>query len=628
MQAGEETAETLKKKREGIDDLLKRKFFLRPAFDIYEGVSGLYDYGPPGCAVKKAFEDAWRRHFVLEEDMFEVSCTNLTPEICLKASGHVDRFSDFLVREIIQEEGKEPEEGQAFRADKLIEDFFEAKLKDPATTALERERIASIQAASLNATELHRVMSEFNICAPGTTHPLSFPEPFNLMFATTIGPTTKARGFLRPETAQGIFVNFKFLYELNGCKLPFAAAQIGLGFRNEIAPRDGLLRVREFAMAEIEHFVNPANKAHPKFGEIAAQVLKLYPRQQQATGTPAIEIPIGEAVSQGLVNNETLGYFMTRTFLFLLKCGIQLGGIRFRQHMADEMSHYAKDCWDAEIYIGGKWVECVGIADRHCFDLTQHAIFSKKNLLAAERCNPPKRVEVIDLKPNKAAIGGAYKAATQGILKALEEMCDVDKESVLRTWTETSEFRLLIEGNEVVLSGKMLAPARVTKEITQETFYPSVIEPSFGIGRILWAIFDHVYKVRADGRAYFSFPPHLAPVKCSILPLSSHADFKPVVRELRRILTEADLSTEVDESSVSIGRRYARTDEIGIPFACTIDFQTLQDQSVTLRELNSMRQVRLPMAQVAVEVTQLVKGLKSWGDTQSQYPEVVRTDEN
>lgn len=628
MQPGEEGAEGLKKKREGIDDLLKRKFFLRPAFDIYEGVSGLYDYGPPGCAVKKALEDAWRRHFVLEEDMYEVCCTNLTPEICLKASGHVDRFSDFLVREIIHEEGKEPEEGLAYRADKLIEDFFDAKLKDPATTPSERDRISHIQAASLSAEELHRVITEFNICAPGTTHKLSYPEPFNLMFATTIGPTSRARGFLRPETAQGIFVNFKYLYELNGCKLPFAAAQIGLGFRNEIAPRDGLLRVREFAMAEIEHFVNPNNKSHWKFGEVANQVLKLYPREQQATNAPEIEVSIGEAVSRGLVNNETLGYFLARTFLFLLKCGIQPSGVRFRQHMSDEMSHYAKDCWDAEILITGKWIECVGIADRHCFDLTQHATFSKKNLLAAERCNPPKRVEVIDLKPNKAAIGGMYKAATQGILKVLEEMCDSDKEALLSSWAGSNSFTLQVDGKEIVLSGKMLTPARVTKEITQETYYPSVIEPSFGIGRILWAIFDHVYRVRADGRAYFSFPPSLAPVKCSILPLSAHSDFKPLVRELRRMMTEADLSTEVDESSVSIGRRYARTDEIGIPFACTIDFQTVQDRTVTLRELNSMQQVRLSMDAVTAEVTQLVKGVKSWGDTQRQYPEVTRTEES
>ncbi len=154
---------------------------------------------------------------------------------------------------------------------------------------------------------------------------------------------------MRPETAQGMFVNFSRLLEFNGGKLPFAASQIGQAFRNEIAPRSGLLRVREFTLAEIEHFVNPADKRHPKFPSVANLVLTLYPRENQTGTKQMVQMTIGQAVSSGTVANETLGYFIARTYLFLLAAGIKQERLRFRQHLRDEMAHYATDCWDAEI---------------------------------------------------------------------------------------------------------------------------------------------------------------------------------------------------------------------------------------------------------------------------------------
>ena len=197
------------------------------------------------------------------------------------------------------------------------------------------------------------------IKAPETKNDLTAPYPFNLMFPTQIGPSGQQKGFLRPETAQGIFVNFRDLLYYNGGKLPFAAAQIGQSFRNEIAPRQGLLRVREFTQAEIEHFVHPEHKEHPRFGEVKDVELSLFSRDAQlATVKRPFPMSAGDAVAKGIIANETLGYFIARTQLFLLKIGIDPARLRFRQHLQHEMAHYAEDCWDAEIESTYGWVEC------------------------------------------------------------------------------------------------------------------------------------------------------------------------------------------------------------------------------------------------------------------------------
>lgn len=197
---------------------------------------------------------------------------------------------------------------------------------------------------------MNDILIEHNIKSPLSGNDLSEPVEFNLMFATHIGPTGMVKAFLRPETAQGIFVNFKRLLENSPeRKLPFAAAQIGKAFRNEISPRSGLLRVREFTMAEIEHFCDPNDKSHPSFARVRDVKLTLYSACNQMDGKSAVSHTIGEAVDAGLVANETLGYFLARIQLFLLKIGILPERMRFRQHMDNEMAHYACDCWDAEL---------------------------------------------------------------------------------------------------------------------------------------------------------------------------------------------------------------------------------------------------------------------------------------
>ena len=223
------------------------------------------------------------------------------------------------------------------------------------------------------------------LAATATGNELSAPFPFNLMFTTSIGPTGKDAGYLRPETAQGIFVNFRRLLEQNGGRMPFAAAQIGTAYRNEIAPRGGLLRVREFQMAEIEHFVDPTDKSHPKFANVSQLRPWLFPVTNQLGDGKMVDPTLGEAVAAGVIDNETLAYFMARTYQFLIKVGIKHDGLRFRQHLKTEMAHYATDCWDAEILMSAGWVECVGHADRACYDLKVHMAKTKVKMEATKR---------------------------------------------------------------------------------------------------------------------------------------------------------------------------------------------------------------------------------------------------
>lgn len=276
--------------RAKMEVLLKRRFFYDQSFAIYGGITGQYDFGPMGCALKSNMLNAWRQFFVLEEQMLEVDCSILTPEPVLKASGHVDRFADYMVKDL--------KSGECFRLDHLIKNNLEKLCSEKGTSnelKAECEDII-IKLDGNTKDEMGTILRRFDMKSPSTGNELSDPLEFNLMFGTQIGPTGLIKGFLRPETAQGIFVNFKRLLEFNSGKLPFAAAQIGNSFRNEISPRSGLIRVREFTMAEIEHFCDPNEKSHPKFGNVTNTVMLLYSACNQMDGKSASQMKIGDAV--------------------------------------------------------------------------------------------------------------------------------------------------------------------------------------------------------------------------------------------------------------------------------------------------------------------------------------------
>ncbi|XP_072639705.1 glycine--tRNA ligase isoform X3 [Canis lupus baileyi] len=601
-----------------MEDTLKRRFFYDQAFAIYGGVSGLYDFGPVGCALKNNIIQTWRQHFIQEEQILEIDCTMLTPEPVLKTSGHVDKFADFMVKDV--------KNGECFRADHLLKAHLQKLMSDKKCSAEKKSEMESVlaQLDNYGQQELGDLFVNYNVKSPNTGNDLSPPVSFNLMFKTFIGPGGNMPGYLRPETAQGIFLNFKRLLEFNQGKLPFAAAQIGNSFRNEISPRSGLIRVREFTMAEIEHFVDPSEKEHPKFQNVADLHLYLYSAKAQVSGQSARKMRLGDAVDQGVINNSVLGYFIGRIYLYLTKVGVSPDKLRFRQHMENEMAHYACDCWDAESKTSYGWIEIVGCADRSCYDLSCHARATKVPLVAEKPLKEPKTVNVVQFEPSKGAIGKAYKKDAKLVLEYLA-VCDecyiTEMEKLLN---EKGEFTVETEGKTFQLTKDMVSVKRFQKTLHVEEVVPNVIEPSFGLGRIMYTVFEHTFHVREgdEQRTFFSFPAVVAPFKCSVLPLSQNQEFMPFVKELSEALTRNGVSHKVDDSSGSIGRRYARTDEIGVAFGITIDFDTVNKtpHTATLRDRDSMRQIRAEVSELPSVVCDLANGSITWADVEARYP--------
>ncbi|EFY90791.1 glycyl-tRNA synthetase 1 [Metarhizium acridum CQMa 102] len=633
-----------------LDAMLRRRMFYTPSFEIYGGVGGLYDYGPPGCSLQANIVDLWRKHFILEEDMLEVDCTVLTPHDVLKTSGHVDKFADWMC--------KDPKNGEIMRADHFVEAMLEARLNgdkeargqkveekddpkkkkkkakseavklDDAVVQEYEEVLARID--NYDGPQLGELIKKYDLKNPATGVLPSDPVSFNLMFQTSIGPSSNLPGYLRPETAQGQLLNFAKLLEFNQSQMPFASASIGKSYRNEISPRAGLLRVREFLMAEIEHFVDPqGGKKHHRFHEVEDVVLLLLDRDTQLSGkTETKRVTVGEAVKSGLVDNETLGYFLARIHLFLDKIGVDLSKMRFRQHMANEMAHYACDCWDAELLTSSGWVECVGCADRSAYDLSVHAKKTGAPLVVRERLEEPLVIEEWQVDIEKKKFGPLFKKDAKTVETALLATSQEEREKLAKQLKDTGKISLDVagvgDGKVEVASDTLKIEFRKRIENTRE-FTPNVIEPSFGIGRILYSLIEHNFWTRgSDGgdeaRGVLSFPPTVAPTKVLIVPLSNNTQFRPIIKKLSQQLRLAGISSRIDDSSASIGKRYSRNDELGTPLGITVDFQTLQDSTITLRDRDSTAQVRAEEFKILDAIKALVDGSKNWEKVASELP--------
>src|SRR6266487_4519888 len=338
---------------------------------------------------------------------------------------------------------------------------------------------------------------------PATGVQPSPPVAFNLMFQTAIGPSSNAPGYLRPETAQGQFLNFAKLLEFNQQQMPFASASVGKSFRNEISPRAGLLRVREFLMAEIEYFVDPAGgKKHHRFDEVKDVELVLLNRHTQLDGkTDVRKVSIGKAVAEGLVDNETLGYFLARIHLFLKKIGVDQSKIRFRQHMANEMAHYAADCWDAELKTSYGWIECVGCADRSAYDLSVHAQKTGASLMVRERLAQPISITEWQIDLDKKKFGPHFKKDGKTVEAAVEALPQDKREASVQDLQQDGKITIDVEGvgnGKVEISKDLIVIERRTRTENTREFVPNVIEPSFGIGRILYALMEHTYWTRGS----------------------------------------------------------------------------------------------------------------------------------
>ncbi|CAE6369124.1 unnamed protein product [Rhizoctonia solani] len=629
-----------------LDTLLTSRFFFAPAFEIYGGVAGLYDYGPPGSALQANILDVWRKHFIIEENMLEVDTTIMTPSAVFETSGHVAKFADWMVKDLVT--------GEVLRADHLVEAVLEARLKgdkeargvaeeaavDEKDAKKKKKKVKSTavklddavvnvynttlaQIDNYTGEELGAIIREHEIKNPDTNNAVSEPVQFNLMFDSMIGPTGKLKGYLRPETAQGHFVNFNRLLGFNNGRLPFASAQIGRSFRNEISPRAGLLRVREFTMAEIEHFVDPENKKHTRFDEIKDIKPKLLPKDVQMQGrTDLVEMTIGEAVEKKIIDNETLGYFVGRIHMFLLQIGIDPERLRFRQHMPNEMAHYAADCWDAEIQSSYGWIECVGCADRSAYDLSVHSKRTGQALVASQALAEPIVTERAVAEYNKKTFGKTFGKDMPAILEVLNKYDD-EELMKLKNEIEAGDATVaLADGRTFTLNKDLVTVERKTFKQSVREFTPNVIEPSFGIGRILYSLLEHSYWRREQdvARGVLSFPTCVAPTKVLLVPISANTAFLPLIKEISAKLRAAGISARVDDSSATIGKRYSRNDELGTPYGITIDFASVQKNTVTLRERDTTDQRIGRVDEVISVVADLVAGNISWPAACTKLP--------
>jgi len=427
---------------EKLVSLCQRRGFIFPSSEIYGGLSSCWDYGPLGVELKRNIKQAWWQAVVQErDDMVGLDTSILMHPQIWEASGHLQGFSDSLV------ECKTCH--LRWRGDDLTN----------------------------------------NTC-PACGGELTEPRMFNLMFKTFMGPIEDKANvvYLRPETAQGIFVNFENVLNTTRKRLPFGIAQMGKAFRNEITTGNFIFRSREFEQMEIEYFVKP--------------------------GT----------------DKKYFDYWLEERFNWYMKLGIKKENLRLRQHMEHELAHYAKECYDIDYLFPMGWAELEGIANRGDYDLSQHAKHSGKSL--------------------------TY----------------FDEES-------------------------------------KEHFIPYVIEPSAGVDRSVLAFLCDAYSeeiAEGERRVLLRLHPDLAPIKVAVLPLSRKEHLAALAKEIYADLRKC-WAVSYDDAQ-SIGRRYRRQDEIGTPFCITIDFQSLEDGQVTVRERDTMNQIRIPIKELKTTLAAKLSG--------------------
>ncbi|KAK1075380.1 Glycine--tRNA ligase 1, mitochondrial [Friedmanniomyces endolithicus] len=636
--------------RDQFESLLRRKVFMWPSFEPYGATKGLFDYGPPLENLEAEVMNIWRDHFIRHERMMALKCSMLTPYRVLETSGHVAKFADYMC--------KDPLTGDILRADHLIKDVIESRLKsdreargekvsaveeDPklkkkkskiTKTAVKLDDAVRKEYEHLLATlddctgdDMGALIKKHDIRSPISGNEVEPPVSVNLMFQTQIGATGKEPAFLRPETAQGQFLSFQKLLEYSDGQLPMASASIGYSFRNELSPRNGLLRVREFLMAEVEHFVDPeSGKRHPKFASVRHVKLPLLDRKTQTEGgsTPTVTT-IGEAVDSKLVDNETLGYFLVRIMTFMQRIGMDMNKLRFRQHMANEMAHYAADCWDCELLNSHGWIECVGCADRSAYDLMVHEKATGTFMKVREDLKEPYEVEEWQANLDKKKSGPKLRKDQSKVEAALSELSQEMKEKLSITMADKGKVELPVsemEGGKVELDKDIVTFVKEKRKVTQREYTPNVIEPSFGVGRILYSLMEHVYWTRKgdEARSVMSFKPTVAPIKVLVVPLQKDTRFATLLSELEGRLDDAQLSFKVDQSGVSIGRRYARNDELGIPFGITVDYESLEGKGFTLRDRDSTKQVRASLDEILEAVEKMCKGKETWEGVSGRLP--------
>lgn len=567
-----------------LTELAKRRGFFLQSSGAYGGVAGFYTFGPHGATLKQNIENAWRERFALEEGHQEVDAPTVMPEDVFEASGHLDGFDDMLI-----ECG---DCGATHRADHLIED----------NTDIE-------DAEALPLDEVESLVAEHDIVCPdcGASLASRSVEDFNLMFKTNIGPGSSDPGYLRPETAQGIFVEFPLLKEYARGQLPFGVTQIGRAYRNEISPRKSIIRVREFTQAELELFIDPEEDS-PEINSVADETLSLYPvTEQNKEDGQVINRTVREAIDEGIIESPWIAYYLGISKQWYQSIGVDMDRFRFRQHLSGERAHYAADCWDAEAYATGDWIELSGFAYRGDYDLRKHDEYSNEEFTIFKQYDEPITVERPTVDPDMSALGPEFGGDAAAIADELERLTE-DNPTVF----ETADDSVTVDIDDVTYDVPLEHVNYSIEEQTEsgEHILPHVIEPSFGVDRIVYTVLEHAYRedtVDDEQRSYLALDPQVAPTTVGVFPLMTQDGLDEVASDVAEELRRSGLSVAYDESG-AIGRRYRRQDEIGTPFCVTVDYQTLDDDTVTIRERDTTEQVRAPLDDLSTILSNLRDG--------------------
>ncbi|MFU8868233.1 glycine--tRNA ligase [Natronococcus sp.] len=569
---------------EKLVELAKRRGYFFQSSGAYGGVGGFYTFGPQGASLKGNVEDAWRDRFAVAEGNMEIDAPTIMPEPVFEASGHLEGFDDMLV--------ECPECGESHRADHVVEDNTEYE-----------------DAESLPIPEVEEVIAEYELVCPSCGAGLAGQavEAFNLMFATNIGPGDSQPGYLRPETAQGIFVEFPRLKEYARNQLPFGVTQIGRAYRNEISPRRSIIRTREFTQAELEYFIDP-EEDEPPLERVADVEVRLYPvGEQNDEDGSEIETTIGEAVEEGIIADEWVAYFLGVAKPWYEAVGVDMDRFRFRQHLSGERAHYAADCWDAESEIDGNWIEMAGFANRTDYDLSKHEEYSEDRFTVFKQYDEPKTVERATVDPDMSYLGPEFGGAAQTVVAELEALAERDRAAF-----EGDGVEIELEGESHVIPVEKTGFSVDEERIAGEHVTPHVIEPSFGVDRVVYTVLHHAYsedEVDGEERTYLELEPEVAPTFVGVFPLQSDDELEAVADDVVADLREAGLSVTYDDSG-NIGRRYRRQDEVGTPFCVTIDYETVEDEetTVTVRERDTTEQKRLSVDDLAETLAAIRNG--------------------